>query len=149
MKHDKYAKRYRESIKPELFKAQIIGEFYEPQEITWKRNRASQELWGLFSKICHKIMQPCAPCKAEAEPGDWYLSLCDDKNWHIFEMSTDDDSPVRARRVFNIPGLRSGDLMETLLYVDAFIFRYNANCSCEAHSGTLGAQNRQEEEKHG
>ena len=113
-------------IPPHEFKMQYLGQFYEPEEVTDQRNRPGQQLWDCFSRVCDKIEQPCARYRGQAEPGDWYLSLCHDKNWYIMEKTEDGN-----KQCFTLPGLRTRDMIETLMYADAIIFQYNSNTQGE------------------
>lgn len=131
-----YLERLADDMNPTEFKMQYEGSFHRPEEVTDDRNRPRQELWAIFDKLCYKIEQPVARCRKEAKPGDWYLSLCHGKNlfppesaarhWYIFQKTEEG-----SRMVFNLRGMRAGDLHEILLYMDAFIFQYNRNMTGE------------------
>lgn len=117
-----FLERLKNEMPAEVFKREIIGEWHEPEEVTDDRNVTPGRMFYSFTRICQKIEQPHATCRADAIPGEWYLSLCHDKNWYLMVMTEEG-----GKRLFTIPGLRSNDMFETLLYVDAFISQYSKN----------------------
>ncbi len=121
-----YIERVRQGVPPEEFKQQFLGQWLPTTEVKDASNRPPDALWKIFSKICYKIEEACARSWDEAEPGDFYLSLHHDKNWYIMKKTEDG-----AESAFNIRGQRTNDLIETLTYIDCFIYRYNANMAGE------------------
>jgi len=97
------------------------------KEVTDSTNRPGLPLWNVFDRICSVMEEPSARCRDEAEPGDWYLSICYDQNWYVREKTEDG-----SRIAIDLPGQRTRDMIETLMYVCAFLHRYNANLAGES-----------------
>lgn len=112
------------------FKMRYLGEFKPgPLEVEGKENYPERGLWTAFSRVCEMIGQPCTDVRAEAKPGEWYLTLCTDKNWRIMEKTEEG-----SKQPYILPGMRPGDLMETFEYVQAFIYQLNKNRTGEEKS---------------
>lgn len=88
------------------FKQQYLGS-WGPVETQDGGNKPGKGLWDTFSVLCYRINQPCARCKAEAQPGEWYLSLCDRKDWNIMEKTEEG-----SKQAFNLGGLRDGEMVD-------------------------------------
>ena len=105
----------------EAFRQEYLGS-WGPIETQDSGNKPDQGLWDTFSVLCYRINQPCARCKAEAQPGEWYLSLCDSRDWNIMEKTEEG-----SKQVFNMGGLRAGDMRVALHYASCFVFQHDQN----------------------